>query len=93
MNTLRTHPLIPTTRFPILSENPDPLATLPLEIVTCAEASKTVPSAKALKEAIASQPALISAPKDNFPEILAQYLAADPEPEENPNPQYKDPLA
>ena len=71
MKTPRATPLIPTTRFPNLSENPDPLETLPLEIVTCPAASTTVPSANAAKEAIASHPALISAPKDNFPDILA----------------------
>ena len=40
-------------------------------MVTFPPASTTVPSAKALKEAIASHPALISAPKVNFPDIWA----------------------
>ena len=64
-------PLIPTTSCPIFNENPLPLETLPLEIVTWPEASATVPSAKALKEAIFFHPAVISASKDNFPDILA----------------------
>ena len=85
-------PLIPTTRFPILKENPEPLATLPLEIITFPAASAMVPSAKALKEAMTSHPALISAPKINFPAISAQILVAVPEPDWSPNAHFKVPF-
>ena len=66
-----TQPLIPATSLPIYNENPLPFATLLLERITLPFASKTVPSAKALKEAITSHPALISAPNFKFPDIKA----------------------
>ena len=64
-------PLTPATSFPIFIENPDPLATLPLVIVTFPEASKTVPSAYAVKEAIISTPALTEAPNFKLPDMDA----------------------
>ena len=91
LNILNKHPLIPATRFPILKENEDIFDTLPLVISKVPCASATVPSAKALKEAIKSHPALISAPMNKLPSAFAQYLVADPEPDLNPNPAYIEP--
>ena len=73
LNTPKATPLIPTTIFPPDNLNPEPEETLPCDKVTCPEAFIIVPYAYALKEAITSQPALISAPIVKLPSAFAQY--------------------
>ena len=87
------HPLIPAFSFPIVNENSDPLLTLLLARVTLPFASKTVPSAKAVKETAKSQPALISAEKVRLPDNEALYLLEFPFPDLNDNSQDNLPFA
>ena len=79
-------PLIPTSICPILNLNPESLETLPLDKVTCPLTLTTVPSAKADKEAILSNPATASAPNLRLPDAFAQYLVLDPLPDFTPIP-------
>ena len=92
LNILNKHPLIPATRFPILKENEDIFDTLPLVISKVPCASATVPSAKALKEAIQSHPALTSAPKAKVPDNVAKNVEPVPEPALNDIIKNKEPL-
>ena len=75
------------------TENPESLVTLPLDKVSDPEASITVPSAPQDKEAILSEPALISAPKVTFPVNFAKYLVLEPEPDLTPTSQLTFPFA